>query len=75
MDIKNFTEEMTEKLLKEYEKAVQNKNETFIFEGEKVFTDYAKLIVAFLRLRDNGIVSRMNCWVPRELLCKQNINN
>jgi len=75
MDIKNFTEEMTEKLLKEYEKAVQNKNETFIFEGEKVFTDYVKLILAFLRLRDNGIVSRMNCCVPMELLCKQNINN
>ena len=42
MDTIKFTKEMAEKLQKEYAKAVQNKNETFIFEGKKLLTDYAK---------------------------------
>lgn len=47
-DMLEFTPDLYEKLKKEYNKALEEEQESFEFEGREVLTNYAKYMVEYL---------------------------
>ena len=43
-----FTKQKLEKLKEQYNHSVNNKLESFIFEGQEILTDYAKYMIQYL---------------------------
>jgi len=50
----NFDSEKIKRLEKAYAKAVKNSMESFIFEGNEYYTDYAKYMLEYLHSRQKN---------------------